>query len=109
LTIDEKICIALQVEGGVISTDDAAQGFGLLSQNNPQVKRVFLNFIVALARFSMGQIIYPISQAKLQMIADDFQAKTYENTATFFHGRVCWWYWCIWCCCPYQSCKLERV
>jgi hypothetical protein len=34
----------------------------------------------------MGPIIYPTSQAELQRVADDFQANTHGNKATFYHG-----------------------
>jgi hypothetical protein len=82
LTVDEKICIALRVAGGATSTD-AAWGFGC---HRTLVKRVFLNFLVGMARSSVGIIRYPTSQAELQRIADDFQAKTSGNKATYYHG-----------------------
>ena len=102
ITVDEKICISLQVAGGATSMD-AAWGFGC---HRTLVKRVFLNFLVGMARSSMGVIRYPTSEAELQRIAYDFKAKTHGNKASIFPW-VCW-YW-RWYCCPYQGCKLEGV
>jgi hypothetical protein len=50
------------------------------------VKRVFLNFLVALARSSMGIIRYPTSTAELQRISDGFQAKTHGNSSLYYNG-----------------------
>jgi hypothetical protein len=82
LTVHEKICISLRVAGGATSTD-AAWGFGC---HRTLVKRVFLNFLVALARSSMGIIRYPTSTAELQRISDGFQAKTHGNSSLYYHG-----------------------
>ena len=82
LNVDEKICIALRVAGGATAVD-AAWGFGV---SRTTVKGVFLKFIIALTRSSMGRIAYPTSQAELQTVADGFQAQTYGDKAQYYHG-----------------------
>jgi hypothetical protein len=82
LSVDEKICIALRVAGGATAVD-AAWGFGVAMTT---VKRIFLRFIIALTRSRIGAIEYPTSQAKLQTVADEFQAQTYGDKAQYYHG-----------------------
>jgi hypothetical protein len=74
--------IALQITGGATAVD-AAWGFGCMRTT---AKRVFLQFLIALTRSSMGQIAYPTSQGELQSLADDFQKNTYGDKATYYHG-----------------------
>ena len=82
LSVHEKICIALRVAGGATSTD-AAWGFGC---HRTLVKRVFINFLLAVVRTSMGEITYPATTSGLQRASDGFQAKTYGNSAIYYHG-----------------------
>jgi hypothetical protein len=59
---------------------DAAWGFGCVRTT---AKRVFLEFFIALKRSSLGHMAYLMSQAELQKVANDFEANSYGDKATY--------------------------
>jgi hypothetical protein len=82
LKVEEKICIALRVSGGATSTD-AAWGFGC---HRTLVKRVFLKFLLAVSKSTIGPICYPTTPEEFKKVANGFAERTTRQNAAIYHA-----------------------